>query len=55
MQITIFPNLYVSKYHVVVGLVARTEDHQVEIDEVASKSTTDHEIFPHKFLKNRVH
>lgn len=54
MHINIFPILFASKDHAVVGVMVGDKDHQVEFDEVAFKSTIVHEIFPHKSLKNRV-
>lgn len=42
------------KDHVFARVMHIDKDHQVDFDEVASKSTGVHKIFPHEFLKNRV-
>lgn len=49
-----FLTLFVYKDHDFNGVMARDKDQQVEFDEVASKSTTSHEVFPHESLKNKV-
>jgi len=54
MHIEKFLILFAFKYHEFFRFMAKDKDHQVEFEEVASKSKTIHEIFPHEFLENRV-
>ena len=41
--------IYASKDNVVVEVMIGDKNHQVKFDEVASKSTIVHELFPHDF------
>lgn len=54
MHIEKFLILSGSKDHVFVGVMVGDKDQQDEFGEVASKSTTVHEFFPHQILKNKV-